>query len=300
MIRSIRVVVLKRRDKRIGSIFPKKTAQLLIDAKKEAWIEKRQDEVQAKGKGTLSTYWLKGSSGGSSDDAASLSSMNNSSHHHTGNVNIDAHNDDKNGDVCSCLSLKDLRLVEWNVDILSRLLRQMQAQRNDSPGSHISARRLTIEEEQECFSPKYQHGVLEEVQDIISLTEPLPSTTSPRSRRVDYAAQAEHIALSPVVVQELRRYVVAIASMYNKNNPFHCFEHAAHVTMSTCKLLSRVVESASSAGDNYGSSTTDGKSTNTNLAEILKGDSLTQFAMVFSAMIHDVDHPGVTNAQVRL
>ena len=34
------------------------TAQLLIEAGKEDWLEKRTDKVTAKGKGVLDTYWL--------------------------------------------------------------------------------------------------------------------------------------------------------------------------------------------------------------------------------------------------
>lgn len=33
------------------------TADLLIEAGKQHWVQKREDIVHAKGKGTLSTYW---------------------------------------------------------------------------------------------------------------------------------------------------------------------------------------------------------------------------------------------------
>lgn len=35
------------------------TADLLINAGKTAWIAKRSDEVEAKGKGRMQTFWLK-------------------------------------------------------------------------------------------------------------------------------------------------------------------------------------------------------------------------------------------------
>ena len=35
------------------------TADLLIKAGKQSWIIKRSDEVEAKGKGRMQTYWLK-------------------------------------------------------------------------------------------------------------------------------------------------------------------------------------------------------------------------------------------------
>ena len=37
----------------------KATADLLIKAGKQSWITKRSDEVEAKGKGLMQTYWLK-------------------------------------------------------------------------------------------------------------------------------------------------------------------------------------------------------------------------------------------------
>ena len=65
--------------------------------------------------------------------------------------------------------------------------------------------------------------------------------------------------------------------MYRENS-FHSFEHASHVTMSVTKLLSRV----SSTDDRYAKGICDNK--------------LLQFALCFSALIHDVDHQGVPNA----
>ena len=75
-------------------------------------------------------------------------------------------------------------------------------------------------------------------------------------------------------------------------NPFHNFEHASHVTMSVTKLLSRIV--APSDMDFTNNAQARAKLHDHTYG--ITSDPLTQFACVFSALIHDVDHPGVSNA----
>jgi hypothetical protein len=75
----------------------------------------------------------------------------------------------------------------------------------------------------------------------------------------------------------------------HRDNPFHNFEHASHVTMSVVKLLSRIVAPNLTAND---------IDTNSNIASTLHdhtygitSDPLTQFAVVLSALIHDGMYP---------
>jgi 3'5'-cyclic nucleotide phosphodiesterase len=90
-----------------------------------------------------------------------------------------------------------------------------------------------------------------------------------------------------LIKDELELYITEIALLYNEN-PFHNFEHACHVVMSTRKLLSRLVQSCS--GDPNAINDT---------AYGITSDPLTQFAVVFSALVHDVGHPGVSNNQLQ-
>ena len=124
---------------------------------------------------------------------------------------------------------------------------------------------------------------LDEVVDVISLSQ--KKTTD---------ADADRVHLSNDVKIQLESFVSDIAAIY-KENPFHNFEHASHVAMSVIKLLSRIVappkmDSAS------GSSSTDTECEDNSYG--INSDPLTQFACVFSALIHDADHPGVPNAQL--
>jgi hypothetical protein len=98
--------------------------------------------------------------------------------------------------------------------------------------------------------------------------------------------------LSPAVISQLRDYATIIASKY-QDNPFHNFEHASHVTMSASKLLSCIVvpKNVNYQRDNKKAITSD-------LHDYTYGitsDPLTQFAAIFCALIHDVDHRGVSN-----
>jgi hypothetical protein len=110
---------------------------------------------------------------------------------------------------------------------------------------------------------------------------------------------SEAITLSPDAVAELKGYVSAIAGNY-RANPFHNFDHACHVTMSVHKLLNRVVAPDISEED-----LAQGMADKHHLASALhnythgiNSDPLVMMAIIFSALIHDVDHRGVSNMQL--
>ena len=243
-----------------------------MEARKEKWIQEREDQVEAKGKGTLKTFWLTGESEDTSSSAPSRISDSNDSKVGYGNENTTQ----PELNTIRGMTSKDLRLVEWNVEVLRRALGKIQLQRKQSDPTHNEASStVRLLEETYCQG---NDGVIKEVRDVISFPSP------DRKQRIEMG-NAEDFKLPQVIEDELRQYVAAIASLYEKN-PFHSFEHASHVTMSTCKLLSRVVESEPSALD--GSATA-------SPATIIKADPLTQFALILSAIIHDASHPGVPN-----
>jgi hypothetical protein len=101
----------------------------------------------------------------------------------------------------------------------------------------------------------------------------------------------DSVALDPEILDQLENYVTAVASMY-RDNPFHSFEHALMLSCPSslpCRALSL----------RHGEET--GKDMASTLHDHTYGitsDPLTQFACVFSALIHDADHTGVPNSQL--
>ena len=109
----------------------------------------------------------------------------------------------------------------------------------------------------------------------------------------------ESIDIDPDIISELREYVTLIASAY-RDNPFHNFEHACHVTMSVNKLIKRIVAPDLSGAD-IEASQQDEEQLALQLHDFTHGinsDPMALFAVTFSALIHDVDHRGVSNTQL--
>ena len=202
------------------------TAELIISSGKGHWVRAREDKVHAKGKGELNTYWLE-----VKGDAARSHTSNSSDTSNIGDAQqcaagstLDAGAESNP----SGLDEKGMRLVHWNTEIIGNIIKEIVARRDafgleSDPESQIA--------ELEQGSLMRDHTVLEECADVIEL---------PRFCTLKKQRATEPSELEPIVVDQLRDYIQTIAMMYRRN-PFHNFEHASHVTMSTTKLLSRIV-----------------------------------------------------------
>eukprot|EP00538_Stauroneis_constricta_P012478 CAMPEP_0119548166 /NCGR_PEP_ID=MMETSP1352-20130426/2141_1 /TAXON_ID=265584 /ORGANISM="Stauroneis constricta, Strain CCMP1120" /LENGTH=1235 /DNA_ID=CAMNT_0007593355 /DNA_START=105 /DNA_END=3812 /DNA_ORIENTATION=- len=304
------------------------TADELIACGRQHWITPRADKVNAKGKGELQTYWVLRRSHGddvtnssapsvsSFDDMASIQSFNEEEDGmHEFHDEDDANkvtkpirlsgggssnpskkrwskkprSDSNTFSVISSHSTNsDSELaVKWNVEILQRVIKKIIAMRNPN---------ATLDKQQ--FSSLRVAGsrtgqtALDEVKEVIEL----PNKAAAGLRANEQAGDPESIQLSPIVCEQILDFVRVIESMYN-DNPFHSFSHASHVVQSTVKLLSRIVVSESI---DYSDMTY--KTMNKDLLHRytygITSDPITQFACVLAALIHDVDHPGVPNAQL--
>jgi hypothetical protein len=244
------------------------TADLLIAAAKSKWLSPRKDKVVAKGKGEMQTYWV----------AVGTSNQSNSEGDTTsgGDDGVGVKTDQGGSKLFNPVaSAKTARLVMWNVDVLANLLKHIHARRDDSNIAQLKT-------ESDVTELSHQ-TVLEELKEIIHL----PTFSG---QTVNDPADVE---LDPEVMDQLEAYVSTVASIY-RDNPFHNFEHASHVVMSVVKLLSRIV--APDIGEEQM-----GKDMASALHDHTYGitsDPLTQFACVFSALIHDADHTGVPNSQL--
>ena len=260
-----------------------KTADLLLAAGKGHWLQPREDLIDAKGKGKLQAYWveppLRAASAGAGVSESASSELD--VMHVLGATALP-------GDTSAA---KLERLIDWNVDAFTGLIKRVVARRNtmDTAKNGKLLHAINVDSFEAEKLPR------SEVSEVIVLPE--------FEFCVKTAAGKEltEVKLSDAVSWQLRDMISVIAYMY-RPNPFHNFEHAAHVAMSIMKLLQRVV---SPEKVEIGGSCKNEKEVAEALASNLHystygitSDPLTQFAIVFAALIHDVDHPGVSNGQL--
>ena len=268
------------------------TAQLLIEAGKDNWIQIREDVVHAKGKGAIQTYWVLSRTIDAASDCRpkfiqpTLANDCSSDKWSVTSGNDSAWGeDDELGGSLNAFDDKTMlqnqydRLIDWQVDMLLRLLKQIVAGRDETSQLTINPTELVA----------WDRTVLEEVVDSVELPK-----FDPEAARARATAKPNLVLVPTIVIAELREYVRRICSLY-RDNPFHNFSHANHVTMSANKLLSRIVKPEDV---NYHRKSV--KDITSDLHDYTFGitsDPLTQFAVMFSTLIHDVDHTGVSNAQ---
>eukprot|EP00980_Cylindrotheca_fusiformis_P011780 scaffold2813_cov114-Cylindrotheca_fusiformis.AAC.6 len=272
------------------------TADLLAIAGFSKWVVPRNHKILVKGKGEMQTYWMKRctSSGNKTVKASETRSdmstvdetaIDDSDMTEGASIDLDLDIDSVDG------MTKMERLVEWNVEVLASLLQQIVASRGHSSSHSSSEPKLSSIENN--ISVKKGTTVLDEFTPIIPLKR--FDVEELRSRR-----RPSSIDIGDDVKSQLRNFLSNIAGMY-RDNAFHNFEHASHVTASVKKLLSRIVNTDSGNGLGRNSDLLDNALDLVDLAGHSYGitsDPLTQFAVVFSAVIHDVDHPGVPNIQL--
>jgi 3'5'-cyclic nucleotide phosphodiesterase len=217
-------------------------------------LTKRDERIDCKGKGLLTVYWCEPSSSASTVISGSDDSVSEQEAKPT-----DEHDRD-----CS----KTERLIDWNVDVLTGMLKQVVLSQSGVESDQVqSDLELVV-----VGSP------IDEISEELALPTAIASTGTTSN---------EKDMISTNTLSQLRELVESIASLYQQH-AFHNFEHASHVAMSAVKLLDRIAEF---------NKTIDGN-THIGAAPGSIYGPLSRFAVVFAALIHDVEHCGVTNAQL--
>jgi hypothetical protein len=110
------------------------------------------------------------------------------------------------------------------------------------------------------------------------------STTTICKTAADREIQWDDV-ISSELISELKAYIETILRQYNQVS-YHNFEHAYHVIISANKLLDLMLhdDETSRHHQTFG----------------LKSDPLSHLALLFSALVHDVEHQGVPNRQLVL
>jgi 3'5'-cyclic nucleotide phosphodiesterase len=241
---------------------------LLFKAGKSHWVQDRDDSVDVKGKGIINTFWLSRDS-----KTVRLPIENN-------NVLCEesqqAHDHESNIEAVKKIKQTGI-LVDWICELVFLQMEKLVCIRRKS--SSTKRKKLS-----RCGAAVSVKTPLDEVVEVIEIP-----------KYIDLACERSHadpIEIDPIVKAQLKDYISVVASMYH-DNPFHNFEHACHVTMSVNKLLTRIQtpdiefhENSNRDSDLY------------DFTHGISSDPITLLAVIFSAVIHDVDHRGVSNSQL--
>lgn len=277
------------------------TAKLLIEAGMKHFLEERSGDVPSNINGTMQSYWL-------SNLNTNVTGSPSGGDRRLQNMVLGEHGSFL-GEASESDGSRNRRLIDWHVGVLHKLLKQIVARRTFSTKTRDtrSATRYSIDglgdaNADSSSSPPEgrtasgeRRGVsipLDEVKEVISMPEFNQRATISQK-------DIESIIIPDCVLEQLYTFVATVAQMY-RDNPFHNFNHASHVVMAVTKFMNRINEARELE------STNDSKFLPEKLQASARhvhtygiaSDPLTQFACVFAALIHDVDHPGVPNPQL--
>ncbi|CAB9514142.1 Receptor-type guanylate cyclase gcy [Seminavis robusta] len=269
------------------------TATLLTNKGMGNWLVPRSAQIEAKGKGLLTTYWVEQPEAVANKSPAVVQ------------INTESGTDPSESSDLFLRSLhhraiavsddKVERLIMWNTDTLLKLLKHVVARRMARQRHNGALDYLKGSSNMPDSNLEKTNAPIEEVKEIIELPE---FNTTVAKLQPD----PETIKLHKNVAPQLRMVVSRIAAMYNQNS-FHNFEHASHVVMSVTKILSRIVQPAEleeeimQQNGGIGTKAAASESLHDHTYGITS-DPLTHFACAWSALIHDVDHLGVPNTQL--
>lgn len=167
---------------------------------KGSWLLERPDRIVAKGKGSLVTFWIDVGSNDASSVKSNFSDLSSCG----GLDSPDLLDDIAALALNNCnddISEGYLRLVNWNVELLSKLLKNIIASRTSS--------RRKKTKDIPAYEVKPDQMPFDEWSQAIDLPEKSKEN-----------ADGSEIQLSEKIVSELRLFVFNIACLHGRN-PFH-------------------------------------------------------------------------------
>jgi hypothetical protein len=177
----------------------RETADLITKAGESSWLRKRESTTPIKGKGRVETYWLLPSQDDPQlfDHSGALDSYKTTSSLTSDEPLLKENKIDE----------KTTRLIGWNVETLSSLLKKIVARQIVlGYGKLDSPKREIVDESAIDFK---NETFLDEVAEIITL-----------SSKVCDLQNIDNVPIPEKVIRQLKDYVESIAKMYN-SNPFH-------------------------------------------------------------------------------
>jgi hypothetical protein len=189
------------------------------------WIRQREDKINAKGKGELITFWLEMKSNSSGCQSSHSSESGRGSSHLSEESNAGQ-------TVIPQMALKlyadkTERLIDWNSDVLCRLLQKILSTREctgtESPNTVVADNDYNSKSIVELESNPF-----DEVKEIIAL--PQLKTTFHKN-----PSDGSDVLVPKNVADQLRDYVSHIAALYN-DNKFHNFEHVSTSIVFVCNI----------------------------------------------------------------
>ena len=191
------------------------TARLITDGGKDHWLTPREEKVQAKGKGQLTTFFVFEKKGRRMSGAStSTSSCNDLITCNDRSMRSEGSDSSPTADTKNNLSNdRRRRLIDWHVDLFAGSIRKIVARRGPcSTTSMEKGKVYNIGGDNSTGTSAISDGmVLDEVVEIIQLPafDPKASTT------LQIDPQLVHI--DEDIMMQLRKYIFAISNKYNEN-----------------------------------------------------------------------------------
>jgi hypothetical protein len=174
------------------------TARFITDGGKDHWLTPREEKVQAKGKGQLTTFFVFekkdrrmscASTSSGSDSSPTVVITNNLSN-----------------------DRRRRRLIDWHVDLFAGSIRKIVARRGPGSTTSMEKKVNNIDDDNSAGNSAISDGmVLDEVVEIIEL----PAFDPKASTAPQIDPQLVHI--DEDIMMQLRNYIFAISNKYNEN-----------------------------------------------------------------------------------